>query len=398
MNADLSITTKLTNDIPSNILPPKVFVQPFRLALKKGESDDVTWIEVRSLQGLRNIFEKIEKGTLTEIDRFSSVEMQLWGLMAEHSGFLRYQGSDSSFAAGIQPTGEQTAALADDLSIFTGGDEIAALEVLGSIQSTLRKRPFDNTPMTVEESAHEFVKPDGVNLTEKGEDVLQDLVYGEQDLPAHAGKKHSAEAVAFRKDSENAIQIFMETPAPTLEERAVEDEANKTCVDHGDKPLNEICKENAVPPTEEPKIVGSEAAKIGQLIAVAARGLDTEVDDVVREQSRAALDILHTMVEEGHRLDRPSFEEVLKNNDVSMDVWVQLAGIGQKAKRRPNDPNAQSKLDPAEARKNQESNLKKLVSEVSEVDLESLVDQSPSEQTLDDDPKSNDPGEDSPSS
>lgn len=254
---DLTISTSLTNDSPTSLLPPKIFAQPFRLALKKGDSDDVTWIEVRSLAGLRGVFEKIEKGELTEIDRFSSVEMQLWGHMAEHSGFLRVQGSASSLAAGIQPLGDQAGALADDFASLMGGSDVDALNLLGAMQNTLKSRPLDRTPMGQPEVTHEFVKPDGVNLTAAGENALLDLVYG--DLPT-ASRQDSSETTAFRKESENAVEIFLrDTPPATPEEVEAEALEAIDC---------QIAADSEA--TEGPIITGPEAEEMGRAVVEGA--------------------------------------------------------------------------------------------------------------------------------
>ena len=370
----LGFSTRLTDDTQSSALPPKIFAQPFRLALKKGSTNDVTWLEVRSLQGLRNVFEKIEQGELTEIDRFSSVEMQLWGLMAEHAGFLRVRGSVSALAAGIQPLGDQAAALAEDLAMFTGGDDIAALGVLSSMQKTLKQRPLDNTPMSQPEVTHEFVKPDGINLTENGESALVKLVFGPEPGTSDALRRpRTQEGIKFQKDSENAIQLFLETPVPTLDERAAENTANEGCIDHGNKPAQDVCKLNAVPPTEAPKLVGGAAARVGRLVEIATRGFDNDADKEVRAEAEAAVSILTQMIEQG-TTDLPNcvpfhdVEAFAKHYGTSVDELKKLGAYRTLAEST------------REARWAQNQNLHNLMAKLDEVDLANLVEGSQVEQ------------------
>lgn len=297
--------------------PPKVFAQPYRLALKRGDS--VVWLEVRTLAGLRNVFKKLASGELQEIDRSTSVEMQLWGHLAEHTGFLRVQGRPSMLAAGIQPLGEDAVDLVEDLSSIIGGGDSEALDMLGTMQDTLTRKPLDKTPINETSSAHEFVKPDGVNLTEKGEDVLHELVLG---VPANkTGRTNRQESIAFEKARENAIEIFLATPAPTVEERAAEDEASKQCVDHGEKPLHEICKLNAIPPSEPPKI-GLAAMTVGRLVAEVGRGLDNADDKAVRDAAEKALSIMGIVdnehIEEEESVPFAGVEEFLSYYGVSI--------------------------------------------------------------------------------
>ena len=362
----------------TSLLPPKIFAHPFRLALKKGK--DVTWLEVRSLKGLRNVFDKLESGELEEVSRFASVEMQLWGLMAEHSGFMRIAGNGSTLAAGIQPLGEEPAALADDLASIMGGTDVDALKVLGDMRNTLKKKPIDRTPMEQEELTHEFVKPDGVNLTQEGEEALISLVYGPTGIskPDDHKTKRSPEGLAFQKDSENAIQIFKNTPAPTAEESIAETAANAECVHHGDKPLSEICKLNAVPPTEPPK-VGAGVAHVGRLVEqITMEGKELE-DALVRDQALAAQEILDLMIEvekKGIKTVQMQSLSILERFNVSMEELKDLAQAADVASREK----ARKALPAnslAEARQNINANARKLMETLTELKLAALVEQSP---------------------
>jgi hypothetical protein len=266
-----------------HLLPQKVFAQPFRLALKK--NDVVTWIEVRSLAGLRNVTEKLTTGELTEIDRFSSLELQLWGHLAEHTGFLRVKGSTSALAAGIQPLGEEAVALAEDLSAIMGGDDVEALGTLGDMQDMLSRRPIDNTPMEQQPVTHEFIKPDGVNLTEKGEDALHELVMGNRSVNQPDRVSHH-DVVAFEKRRENAIEIFLaQTPAATPEEIEAEKQEAIEAAALGElkvKPLGRLLA-----------VISSESCdQTGQLIADMARARDNPDDTAVQMIAQRALAIM----------------------------------------------------------------------------------------------------------
>ena len=85
MTSPLHTALHLTSDIKGSPLPQKSFAEPFRLIFEKA-TGEVSNIEVRSLGGLRTVSERLEKGELREMDRFSSLEMQLWGLLAERVG------------------------------------------------------------------------------------------------------------------------------------------------------------------------------------------------------------------------------------------------------------------------------------------------------------------------
>ena len=277
----------VTGEGLGRLLPPKMFAHPFRLVFKRHRTEaeknlgkaesDVSWIEVRSLGGLRNVVAKLDSGELEEIDRFSSMEMQLWGLLAEHSGFLRLQGSASTLAAGIQPLGEESAALAEDLASIMGGSDADALNVLNEMQKTLKDKPIDRTPMEQVPLTNEYVKPDGVNYTDAGENALRELVFG--DKTPHLCSPGQDDASVIQKKFENAIQIFRETPEPSAEELAQETQERFDCEIAGE---GSSCKRNAIPPTGPVK-TGAEAARVGHLLEVTARGLANPDDAEIQE-------------------------------------------------------------------------------------------------------------------
>lgn len=373
----LSLSGKLVNGPEQTLLPSKVFAQPFRLAFKK--DDDVIWLEVRSLEGLRQVATRLDEGEIQEIDRFSTLEMQLWGLLAEHAGFLRIQGCASALAAGIQPLGEQTAALAEDISSIMGGDDVAALNMLNTMKSALKSTPFDDTLTKQTTVSNEFVKSDGVNYTEKGEDTLREMVLGRDTRPYAEARKPSKETIEHEKVVENAIQIFRETPEPTEEEREWEASVITECGERGE---GSSVQRNAVPPTEEPK-VGPAAARIGRLVADVARGLDNEADAAVRSEAEAAIQILTEMMKRGASaieggIPLHDVEKFTSHYGTSIDELKTLIVEANQASkgRARNQARAETYT---EARKNQERNFLEMLAKLTEVDLCNLVDQSQAE-------------------
>jgi hypothetical protein len=155
----------------------KVFAKPFRLVFLKSETQDLTWIEVKTLQGLKNVTERIASGELIPINAWSTLDRQLWGLLAEHIGFLRYAGPDGALNAGIQPIGPEQAQLADDMTQLFGGFE-PAIQAISEMRARALAGLEDLEQPTREQN--EYLKGDGVNLTPEGEDILAEMVYGEQ--------------------------------------------------------------------------------------------------------------------------------------------------------------------------------------------------------------------------
>lgn len=96
----------------------KVFAQSFKLILKD-KSEGVHIINVSTLLGLQKVFTRITKGELVELSRFHSVEMQLWGHLAEHAGMLRTQ-PVGELQGGLAPLGE-TGELMEELADMYDG-------------------------------------------------------------------------------------------------------------------------------------------------------------------------------------------------------------------------------------------------------------------------------------
>ena len=360
------------NKVLGQFLPPKVFTQPFRLAFKHPEQPGMAiWVEIRSLEGLRNVFERVESGELVEMGRFSTVEMQLWGHLAEHGGFLRIRGNVSTLAAGIQPLGEGIAPLVEDLGeLMGGGDDMKGLAVLDQMQKTLRSRACGDAPMDRLPVTNEFIKPDGVNLTKNGENALLNLVHGtgNVNMPERSDKT-SEEAIAFRKESENAMEIFLVQTPPATEEE-IESEA-KEAIDC------EIAAETGN--TEGPIVISAEAASVGRLVAAVGRGLDrepSEDDEAVREEAQTAMDILNAMIEiEDHGLAgaKKRSQDLLEYYGVTMDEIKDLAVTAGQISKKTNQ-------SPREALRATDENIQKLMKNFSEIDLAMLVGQSPPEE------------------
>lgn len=183
---DLNPLVKMEHGLQAKALPPyeqplkdrpcrKVFATPFRLVFKNTESDAVTWIKVESLDGLKTVIERVASGKLMPVNAVATLDRQLWGLLAEHVGFLRHAGPTSGFSAGIQPAGADVSELAEDMSTLFGGFE-GALEGLSSMRNAVIKKM---TPV----DTNSLLKEDGVNLTEEGEDFLEELVDATESEP-----------------------------------------------------------------------------------------------------------------------------------------------------------------------------------------------------------------------
>ncbi|MCI0562789.1 MAG: hypothetical protein MN733_30270 [Nitrososphaera sp.] len=155
--------------------PKKVFAKPFRLVFKKTKTQEITGIEVSSLEGLRTITDKIAAGELTPVNSFSTLDRQLWGILAEYVGFLRYDVSHGEFGEGIQPIGAHRSQLVEEMKEFFGGLD-PGLEALNAMRRQISKSLADKQP--VDQCFHDnvFLKEDGVNLTEEGEAALADIV------------------------------------------------------------------------------------------------------------------------------------------------------------------------------------------------------------------------------
>ncbi|MHA2067855.1 MAG: hypothetical protein ACXABY_26120 [Candidatus Thorarchaeota archaeon] len=226
--------------------PKKIFARPFRLVFTRHpqEEDDtqkdsyVTWIEVKSLSGLENVAKRVSTGELTPVNAWATLDRQLWGLLAEHSGFLRYDGPTSEGSAGIQPLGVEQGQLHDDMTELFGGFEpaIAALsEMRNQIVEDLEK-----TLPTDESNNSELLKDDGVNLTPAGEEIIAKEVYGE-------------DGIKLIMETANAESLTLDT-------------------DISDSPVGDAIAEFDASVKELQTVTGDEAAEQGRLVERAAEG------------------------------------------------------------------------------------------------------------------------------
>lgn len=117
----------------------KVFVAPFRLALRRKDGETVL-MRVETLAGLKKVMAAYEAGDYLPGDGGMTLDRQLWGLLAEHVGFLRTPSiSDGEMAAGLEPLGEQ-GALVDDMTAIMGSVE-SGLDNLAVLRRLAAKRP-----------------------------------------------------------------------------------------------------------------------------------------------------------------------------------------------------------------------------------------------------------------
>ncbi len=248
------------NDAAATLLPMKSFAEPFRLIFEK-PSGEVSNIEVRSLGGLRSVTERLEKGEIREMNRFATLEMQLWGLLAERVGFLQRGAPQAGLSAGIMPLGPQATGFAEDMAPLFGG-EINALNALADMTKKAQeaRELVDPSARPVPEpSEHKFVKGDCVNLTPDGEKALASIVG----------------ANAIDMESDNAAHIMRQSePGFTSEELDEIEEAGN---------LDEEIHGKASPST------GPLAAAIGMAVeAIRPVGIDGEGErEIYRRENDA---------------------------------------------------------------------------------------------------------------
>jgi len=198
-------------EVGPNSFVPKIFAKPFRLVFNKTETQEITWIEVRSLGGLKTVTDRVASGKLTPINSWSTLDRQLWGFLAEHVGFLRFAGPEGALNEGIQPIGAEQAQLADDMSELFGGFE-PAIKALSEMRARVCSELGD-TPEPFNRDTH-YLKDDGVNLTPEGEDILAEMVYGDQ---------VKGESLIIRKTAANAEVLLDSTPAQNPTDYAIEE-------------------------------------------------------------------------------------------------------------------------------------------------------------------------------
>jgi hypothetical protein len=116
---------KAHND-ESRLVVNKRFSKPFHLVLTDS-SGQTRIIEVQSMDGLRGVFDRVSRGELLDSSGFSSIQMQLWGHLAEYIGFMQMK-QPSAVESGLGVMGPVAAAIDDVADLFGGLDDgVAAL-------------------------------------------------------------------------------------------------------------------------------------------------------------------------------------------------------------------------------------------------------------------------------
>ena len=174
----------------------KVFSKPFDLVFMKPELQEATWIRVETLAGLKNVIERVATGELVPVNASSTLDRQLWGLLAEHVGFLRYKGPAGNLHDGIQPVGPEQAALVGDMSELFGGFEPAIKAI-----AAMREQHIESLKAKLNEGGVSAFKDDGINLTKEAEAVLAKEIYD----------VHTSSGLKIRMDAANAEILTRET-------------------------------------------------------------------------------------------------------------------------------------------------------------------------------------------
>lgn len=193
-------------EVPTLLVGPeqpqttKTFARPFKLVFDT-EDGKTTFIEVKTLRGLKEVMRRLGEGEIVVQSGFT-LEIQLWGHLAEYCGFLRAKDSSD----GLQPLGEGLAELAEDLSPLFGG-EAGMLDALNQSKELIRRqrclRGEDNENTDNDKNENSVLKPDGVNLTVEGEKKLAEIVGEASDELARA--------------QDDGVQLYMETKAEELD-------------------------------------------------------------------------------------------------------------------------------------------------------------------------------------
>ena len=188
----------------------KVFAKPFRLVFKRVKDQAITWIEVKTADGLKTVIDRIAKAELVPVNACATLDLQLWALLAEHVGFLRYSGPGGYLNAGLEPLGAEQADLVGDMTELFGGFDTALAAL-----SEMRDGAVKDWEKSVEGPS--YLKVDGVNLTPEGEKELASHVYdtiGESNVNV---KMETANAEVLLQDTE-AEEVEDETQVRFTEE------------------------------------------------------------------------------------------------------------------------------------------------------------------------------------
>jgi len=223
----------------------KVFATPFRLIFVKTDTQDIRWIEVKTLDGLKTVVERIAKSELTPTNAFNTLDRQLWGHLAEYCGFLRTE-IPGAVSRGIQPIGAEQAQLVEDMEeIF--GDTAGAFKALSEMRKSMIAESSDTSALNNDDKAV-TLKDDGINLTKEGEEALVEILHGDME-----GKPEVAKII---REQENAEIIGQGTDDPGVVGDAIAE-------------LDAELKEAA---GNLVTITGEEAEEIGKLVEEAGMG------------------------------------------------------------------------------------------------------------------------------
>lgn len=226
----------------------KIFARPFRLCFLKTETQEITWVKVVTLGGLETVAQRIAEGIYTPVNAWATLDRQLWGLLAEHCGFLRYEGPGGELDAGIRPLGTGINSLTHDLSELCGGFD-PAISVLAQMRETVMRDMDARQPVDLERTEN-YVKSDGVNLTEQGEAELAKLIYGD------------GQEIKSKMDADNAVVIADRTEVDleeaeiaeaVAESKELEERTGPEATAAGEKVEQARCVDQAfeTPPDEE---------------------------------------------------------------------------------------------------------------------------------------------------
>lgn len=153
----------------------KTFSRPLHLIFRDVSLQANKCIEVTTLSGLKTVIERLAKKELEPLNNYSTLELQLFGYLAEYIGLLRpVLPGLTKFNEGIECLGPDYAEL---VSGFAGlfGDEASAIEAINSLipptpsSASSKQLDVDDYIDLVEASEPAAIEPDasllhGVNV------------------------------------------------------------------------------------------------------------------------------------------------------------------------------------------------------------------------------------------
>lgn len=178
----------------------KRFQKPITLVFEDVPTGEAITCRIVTLDQLKEVCQKLDKGEIKEAGRFSSLEMQLFGHMAESTGFLREVRSAHPLAEGLGLLAGRGELRSDLESVL--GEE--GTEDVIEFAKKVATRPQRSVGLDVAPSTGKSAwKADGVNLTPEAEKKIQEM-HGLDDVKVQAG---------------NAIRLMLDSiPGLTSEE------------------------------------------------------------------------------------------------------------------------------------------------------------------------------------